>query len=141
MTANSHRDARAHRRPRAGPGTGVRPAHPPPRARRSATDVSAPARSRCANGAGRCHLPTCIPVGAHPGRSPGPALAHRAVDNQSTPRPPIEGLTFPMLPMGARPSTPITGDAVVTFRSWPSGGFPVEYGDLCRWAGHLAPGP
>jgi hypothetical protein len=45
--------------------------------------------------------------------SPG---AH--VDDQPAQRPPIEGLEFPMLE-GARPSTPITGDAIITFRSWP----------------------
>ena len=48
------------------------------------------------------------------------------VNNQSTSLPPIEGLKFPMLPMGAQPSTPNTGDSVVTFKSSPNGGFPVE---------------
>jgi hypothetical protein len=38
---------------------------------------------------------------------------------------PIEGLEFPMFPESARPSTPITGDEVVQFRSWPRGGFPI----------------
>jgi len=40
------------------------------------------------------------------------------VDEQPAQRSPIEGLEFPMLPVGAQPSTPITGDAVVEFSSW-----------------------
>jgi hypothetical protein len=40
-------------------------------------------------------------------------------------RPPVE-VTFPMFPDGVQPSTPVTGEAVLEFRSWPSDGFPVE---------------
>jgi hypothetical protein len=49
------------------------------------------------------------------------------VGDQPAQRPPIKGLEFPMLE-GARPSTPITGDAVVDFNSWPGGDYPVELG-------------
>ena len=48
------------------------------------------------------------------------------VNRQPTQRPPIEGLEFPMFSEGARPSTPTTGDAVLTFESWPGRGYPVD---------------
>ena len=38
---------------------------------------------------------------------------------------PVE-VTFPMFPDGARSSTPVTGEAVLQFRSWPHDGYPVE---------------
>lgn len=41
------------------------------------------------------------------------------VEEPPAPRSPIEGLEFPMLPDGAQPSKPITGEAIVEFRSWP----------------------
>jgi hypothetical protein len=56
----------------------------------------------------------------------------RAFGSESTPadqpvqRSPIKGLEFRMVPEGARPSTPITGDAVLTFESWPGHGYPVD---------------
>jgi hypothetical protein len=67
-------------------------------------------------------------------------LITRALDQQTRPAhqpiqpspsedpvqlPPVE-VTFPMFPDGVRPSTPVTGDLVLEFRSWPSDGFPVE---------------
>jgi hypothetical protein len=52
-----------------------------------------------------------------------PPIEH--ADDQPAKRPPIKGLEFPML-VGARPSTPITGDALVEYRSWPGGDLPVR---------------
>lgn len=65
------------------------------------------------------------------GDATGPSSTTAAASTPTaTPSPvqpsPIEGLEFPMLPEGARPSTPITGDAVLTFESWPGHGYPVD---------------